>query len=126
MNAASEHRIEYVERVFGFWFRGNFRERVAAMPYPEDDLELWYRNAQVFARVTLGHPTSDEDKARLLVMVESARFAALNAAQREERAEFDFSGYGFPSSFVAAWSAPVIREVRAQWRAPHGGHQGLQ
>jgi len=118
VNAMSEHRIEYVERVFGFWFRGNFRERVASMQCPDDDLELWYRNAQVFARVTLGHPTTDEDKARLLVMVESARFSAMVAAQRDERPEFDFSAYGFPSSFVRAWSALVIREVCAQWRAP--------
>lgn len=118
---SSEHRIEYVERVFGFWFRGNFRERVATMQDPDEDLELWYRNAQVFARVTLGHPTTDEDKARLMVMVESARFSAMAAAQREERPQFDFSAYGFPPAFVAAWSAPVIREVRAQWRASGTG-----
>jgi hypothetical protein len=114
---ATEHRIDYVERVFGFWFQGRFRTRVGSMECPHEDLEAWYRNAQVFARVTLGQATSDEDKARLLVMVESARFAAMAAAERGEQAEFDFSGYGFPPAFVAAWSPAIVREMRAQWRA---------
>src|SRR5689334_8041369 len=97
-------RIQFIEQVFDFRFHGGFLQHFESVGGTQEDVEFWYLNAQAFAKLTLGVELTNEDKHRLMTLIESARFSAVVMADFPQlEPEFDFSPYGFPKAFVDRW-----------------------
>jgi len=109
-------RVDFVESVLGFRFENGFRSRYLALGEPIDDLELWFRNAQVFLALGRTQPISESSRHDLLTMIECIRLDAQTLYPPVEGLEdlvFNTSSYSFPKE-VEACKLRAIALVLAQ------------
>jgi hypothetical protein len=106
-------RIRYVEDTIGFRFEQGFARRYEEVGSPVEDLEIWYRNALVYAKVTKNRPPRDSQRLRLVILIEAIRFEATHPPFPDEPGEFDISSYEF-SEDVLSYKSAVIEEVLRQ------------
>lgn len=113
-----KQKIDYVERVFEFFFKGGFEEKYEELGCPEDDLESWYRNAQVYERLTKLKPVSVTAQDSLRVLIEAIRFEAKYPPPPGVPYEFDTSAYEFSEDLICNYKSKVINEVLKQENIP--------
>jgi hypothetical protein len=90
-----DHRIAFVEEVLGFMFEEGFARKFEQLGSPSNDLEFWYRNAEVFQAITGENSVSHEQRMRLVTLIEAIRFNAMCGALPGKPIEFDVSAYEF-------------------------------
>jgi hypothetical protein len=127
-------KVQYVERVLGFVYEQGFARKFEEVGSPDDDLDVWYRNAQVYEKVTCERPLQGESRHRLVTLIESIRLEAMSPPLLGEPHEFDLSAYEF-SEDVLSYKEAVVHEVLRQeaerpsflsapepraWRSPAG------
>jgi hypothetical protein len=95
------HRIGFVEEVLGFLFEEGFVRKFEQLGSPPNDLEFWYRNAKVFQAITCENSIADEQRVRLVTLIEAIRFDAMCGALPGEPIEFDVSAYEFSEDLLA-------------------------
>ncbi|WP_058086127.1 hypothetical protein [Aquabacterium parvum] len=108
-----DKRITYVDEVLGFMFPETFATKFAQLGSPQGDLEFWYRNALVYTSLVNSRPVAEEQRQRLLTMIEAIRFDAMCGAFPGEDLEFDLSAYEF-SEDILSYKASAIEQVLAQ------------
>ena len=106
-------RVQYVERVLGFVYEQGFARKFEEVGSPPEDLDVWYRNAQVYEKVTGGRPPTNEVRHRLVTLIESIRLEAMAPPLSGEPYEFDISAYEF-SEDVLSYKEAVISEILLQ------------
>ena len=109
-------RVDFVDEVLRFRFEQGFRAKYIELGEPVEDLEFWFRNAQVFLEVQRVNPGGTEDRDNLLTLIESIRFdvqAGYPPPPGLEDVVFDLSAYEFPEA-VLSCKAQVISLVLAQ------------
>ena len=112
-------RVAYVDEVLGFMFEGStFSARFEELGRPEPYLEIWYRNAMVYAAVTRARQPREAERIRLATMIESIRLETmfLYPPLPGEEMEFDLTCYEFSEdvlSFKGAVVEMIIRQERA-------------
>ena len=109
-------RVDFVEEVLGFRFEHGFRAKYIKLGEPTEDLEFWFRNAQVFLEVQRLNPMGAENRDNVLTLIESIRFeiqAGYPPPPGLEDIDFDVSCYEFPE-VVLSCKAQVISLVLAQ------------
>ena len=105
--------IKFIDEILGFVFELGFARKFEEVGSPPNDLEMWFRNALVFKLVTTERPISDEQRIRLLTLIEAVRFDSMCGALPGEPLEFDLSAYEF-SEDVMLYKKRVIEEVLRQ------------
>lgn len=116
-------RIDFVEDVLGFRFDNGFRAKYVELGEPAEDLEFWFRNAQVFLELIRVRPIPEPKRHDLLTLIESIRLDAQTLYPPLEGLEdlvFDTSSYQF-SEEVESCKAQVISLVLAQEGANNSG-----
>ena len=108
-----QKRISYVERILGFMFETSFTARLEELGFPEEDIEIWYRNAQLYSSITNQRSLQDDERVDLVTLIESARFHAMCSPASGERCEFDVSAYNF-SEEVLSYKDLILSEVLRQ------------
>jgi hypothetical protein len=108
-----DERIVYVERVLGFLYQQGFASKFEEIGSPSDDLEVWYKNAQVYQSVTQARLPRDSERVRLVTLIEAIRFEAMCPPVPGEPREFDVSAYEF-SEDILAYKADVVEAVLRQ------------
>jgi hypothetical protein len=106
-------RVRYVDETLGFRFEQGFAQKYKEVGSPVEDLEIWYRNALVYSKVTQGRPPPDSQRVRLVVLIEAIRFEAKYPPLPGEPYEFDVSSYEF-SEDVLSYKSAIIDEVLRQ------------
>ena len=106
-------KVQYVERILGFVYEQGFAQKFEELGSPPEDLVVWYRNAQVFEKVTRSRSLGNEARHRLVTLIESIRLEAMVAPLPGEKYEFDVSAYEF-SEDVLSYKEAVINEVLHQ------------
>ncbi|CAN7505515.1 hypothetical protein [Polaromonas sp. LjRoot131] len=109
-------RIDFVEDVLGFRFENGFRAKYVELGEPIEDLEFWFRNAQVFLEVLRVSSIPEPKRHDLLTLIETIRLDAQTLYPPLEGLEdlvFDTSAYRF-SADVESCKAQVISLVLAQ------------
>jgi hypothetical protein len=106
-------KVLYVERVLGFVYEQGFAQKFAEAGSPLEDLDVFYRNAQVFEKVTIKRSLGDQARHRLVTLIESIRLEAMVPPLPGEQYEFDVSAYEF-SEDVLSFKEAVINEVLQQ------------
>ncbi len=109
-----KEKIRYIENVFGFLFPNSFESKFAELGYPTEDLDIWFKNAIVFEKVTNIKPAKEMDRRNLLTLIEAIRFEAMNPPPPGEIYEFDISAYEFTEYLICIYKQLVINEVLAQ------------
>ena len=118
-----DSRIDFVEATIDFRFQDGFRSKYLELGKPVDDLELWYRNAQVFVEMLRVHAFPQEVRIDLLTLIETIRIHAQTLYPPVEGVEdllFDTSSYKLPKE-VESCKAQVISLVLAQEGASISG-----
>jgi hypothetical protein len=111
-----DSRVDFVDEVLGFRFEQGFRAKYIELGEPIEDLEFWFRNAQVFLEVHRVNPVGAENRHNVLTLIESIRFevqAGYPPPPGLEDIVFDVSAYEFPEA-VLSCKAQVISLVLAQ------------
>jgi hypothetical protein len=108
-----KEKISYVERVLGFRFTEGFARRFAEVGSSPDDLDIWYKNAQVYELVARSRAPRESERIALTVLIEAIRFEAAFPPLPGERHEFDLAAYEFAED-VLAFKAAVVEEVVRQ------------
>jgi hypothetical protein len=116
-------RVDFVEQTLGFRFENGFRAKYLELGEPLEDLEFWFRNAQVFRELhrTQSIPTSQQHD--LLTLIESIRLDAQTLYPPVEGLEdlvFNVSSYEF-SEEVLSRKAQVISLVLSQESPTYSG-----
>jgi len=106
-------KIEYVERVLGFRFEQGFARRFEEVGSPQGDLDVWYKNAQVFEAVAGRRTLQERERISLTVLIEAIRFEAMHPPLPGDEYDFDLSSYDF-SEDVLAYRSDVIEAVLRQ------------
>lgn len=106
-------KVEYVERVLGFRFEQGFAHRFEELGSPQGDLDVWYKNAQVFEAVGALLAPKEQERISLTVLIEAIRFEAMHPPVPGDDYDFDLSSYEF-SEDVLAYKADVIEAVLRQ------------
>jgi len=109
-------RVDFVDEVLGFRFEHGFRAKYIELGEPIEDLEFWFRNAQVFLEVQRLNSVGVENRDNVLTLIESIRFdvqAGYPPPPGLEDMFFDVSSYDFPE-VVHLCKAQVISLVLAQ------------
>lgn len=109
-------RIDFVDEVLGFRFENGFRAKYIELGEPIEDLEFWFRNAQVFLEVQRVRSVGAENRDNVLTLIESIRFnvqAGYPPPPGLEDMVFDVSAYEFPEVVISC-KAQVISLVLAQ------------
>ncbi|MDH0865088.1 hypothetical protein [Mitsuaria sp. GD03876] len=106
-------RINFVDEILGFMFEQGFARKFEEVGSPPNDLDVWFRNAQVFRTVTTERMISNEQRIRLLVLIEAIRLDAMYGALPGEPQEFDLTAYEF-SEDLLLYKERVIEEVLRQ------------
>lgn len=112
-------RVDFVDDVLGFRFENGFRAKYLELGEPVEDLEFWFRNAQVFHELIRGRSIPAPMRNDLLTLIESIRLDARTLYPPPEGLEdmvFDTTSYQF-SADVESCKAQVISLVLAQERA---------
>jgi hypothetical protein len=116
-------RVDFVEGVLGFRFENGFRAKYVELGEPIEDLEFWFRNAQVFLELVRGRSIPEPKRNDLLTLIESIRLDAQTLYPPPEGLEdivFNTSSYQF-SEEVESCKAQVISLVLAQESASNSG-----
>jgi hypothetical protein len=114
-----DNRVEFIERTFDFYFEDGFKLDTSSPEEYEHYLNLWFLNAQAFAWLTIGHDLPEDDKVRLMTLIEAARFQVLLIPDYPAiEPDFDFSAYEFPEEFVSAWRGKLVKYVLSQHASP--------
>ena len=116
-------RVEFVDSVLGFRFENGFRAKYVELGEPIEDLEFWFRNAQVFLELVRIRPIPEQDMQDVLTLIESIRFDAQTLYPPMEGLEdlmFNTSSYEF-SDEVESCKAQVISLILAQESAGDSG-----
>lgn len=108
-----EEKIRYVERVLGFLYAQGFARKFEEVGAPPEDLEVWYRNAQVYEEVTRIRRPRSEERVRLVTLIESVRIEAMVPPLPGESHDFDVSVYEF-SEDVLVYKQDVVDEILRQ------------
>jgi hypothetical protein len=106
-------RISFVDEVLGFMFEQGFARKFEEVGSPENDLELWYRNAVTYSKVTSERPVPDLQRVSLVTLIEAIRFEAMCPPPFGEPLEFELSAYEF-SEDILVYKSRVIEEVLRQ------------
>jgi len=106
-------KIQYVERVLGFRFSDGFARHFEEVGSPQGDLDVWYKNAQVYEAVTGSRTLQAQDRISLTVLIEAIRFDAAHPPVPGDDYDFDLSAYEF-SEDVLAFKADAIEVVLRQ------------
>jgi hypothetical protein len=106
-------RVSYVEETFGFMFESGFARKFEELGSPVNDLEFWYRSATVYRKVTSERPILENQRARLVTLIEAVRFDAMRPPPFGEPIVFDLSAYEF-SEDLLAYKDRVVAEVLLQ------------
>ena len=111
-------KVAYVDRVLGFLYEQGFARKFEDLGSPAQDLELWYRNAQVYEEVTKARKPRMEDRVRLTTLIEAVRFESLCPPFPGDPQEFDVSAYEFSEDVLAYKSAVIEAVLRQEAKAP--------
>ncbi len=109
-------RVDFVDDVLGWRFVDGFRAKYMELGEPIEDLEFWFRKAQVFLELGRGKPIPEVKKHDVLTLIESIRLDAQTLYPPMEGFEdlvFNTAPYQF-SDEVEAYKAQVISLVLAQ------------
>ena len=109
-------RVDFIDEVLGFRFENGFRAKYIELGEPIENLEFWFRNAQVFLEVRRVNLVLAEHRDNVLTLIESIRFnvqAGYPPPPGLEDMVFDVSAYQFPE-VVLSYKAQVISLVLAQ------------
>lgn len=106
-------KISYVERVLGFRFKEGFAHRFEEVGSSPDDLDVWYKNAQVYESVARSRAPQAPERIGLSVLIEAIRFEAMFPPLPGEQHNFDLSSYEF-SEDILLYKADVIDVVLRQ------------
>ena len=101
-------RVDFVDEVLGFRFEHGFRAKYIELGEPIEDLEFWFRNAQIFLEVQRVNSVASKNRDDVLTLIEAIRFDV----QLEDMV-FNVSAYEFPE-VVLSCKAQVISLVLAQ------------
>ena len=69
-------RVAFVENVLGFRFENGFLAKYLELGEPVEDLEFWFRNAQVFRELLRSRSIPEPGHHDLLTLIESIRLDA--------------------------------------------------
>lgn len=119
--ASMDPRVAFVEDVLGFRFENGFLAKYLELGEPVEDLEFWFRNAQVFRELLRSRSIPESKHHDLLTLIESIRFDAQTLFPPLEGLEdlvFNTSSYEF-SEEVESCKAQVISLVLAQERTSY-------
>lgn len=108
-----DKKITFVERILGFRFEHGFAYRFEELGSPEGDLDVWFKNAQVYERATRVREPQGHERISLTVLIEAIRFEAMFPPVPGEQYDFDLSSYDF-SEDVLAYKADVVEAVLRQ------------
>src|SRR5438045_2249194 len=72
--ALMDSRVDFIDEVLGFLFEQGFRAKYIELGEPIEDLEFWFRNAQVFLEVQRLNAVGPENRDNVLTLIESIRF----------------------------------------------------
>lgn len=108
-----DEKTSYVEHVLGFMFKDGFARRFEELGSPLGDLDIWYKNAQVYVAVTAHRTPQDSERIRLATLIEAIRLEAMVPPIFGEQYEFDVAPYEF-SEDVLAYKMGVIEAVLRQ------------
>jgi hypothetical protein len=110
-------RVRFVDEILGFIFDHGFARKFEEVGSPANDLEFWYRNAMVFKTVTDERPIPDQQRTRLVTLIEAVRLDAMSgpisAGEPMDAADFDLSAYEF-SEDLLLYKQRVVDEVLRQ------------
>lgn len=116
-------RVDFVEEVLGFRFENGFRAKYLELGEPVEDLEFWFRNAQVFLELCRVRTIAEAMRHDLLTLIESIRLDAQTLYPPSEGLAdmvFNTSAYQFPKE-IESCKAQVISLVLAQEGANNSG-----
>lgn len=116
-------RVEFVDAVLGFRFENGFRAKYVELGDPIEDLEFWFRNAQVFLELVRVKVIPESKRHDVLTLIESIRLDAQTLYPPPEGLAdlvFNTSSYEF-SEEVESYKAQVITLVLAQESASNSG-----
>ena len=115
-------RIVFVQDTLGFRFENGFLAKFRALGEPAEDLEFWYRNAQVLLEVCRTRPIPDEKRDDLLTLIESIRIGAQTLDPALGLEDLDISVYGFTEDIASCktqvLSLVLAQESRSDWVPP--------
>lgn len=98
---------------FRFELQGGFERVFEDAGLRHDQLDIWFKNAQVYEEVSRDRAPRANDRMALLTMIEAIRFEAMIPPLPGEPYEFDVSAYCF-SEDVLAFRRRVIDVVLEQ------------
>jgi hypothetical protein len=108
-----DSRIRFVEETLGFMFEEGFARKFEQLGSPQGDLEFWYRNAKVYRTLVAERPIPNEQRVRLVTLIEAIRFEAMCGALPGEPIDFDVSAYEF-SEDILTYKQQIIEAVLRQ------------
>ncbi len=114
--ASMDPRVAFVEDVLGFRFENGFLAKYSELGEPVEDLEFWFRNAQMFRELLRSRSIPESKHHDLLTLIESIRIDTQTLFPPLEGLEdlvFNTSSYEF-SEEVESCKAQVISLVLAQ------------
>ncbi len=119
-------KIGYIERALAFRFerQGGFARHFEGVGSPPDDLDIWFKNAQVYEELSCERAPRESERIALLTMIEAIRFDAMVPPPPGEPYEFDVSAYGFAED-VLAYRSRVIEVVLRQEAASPSFYEPL-
>ncbi len=112
------HRIGFVEEVLGFLFEEGFARKFEQLGSPPNDLEFWYRNAKVFQAITGESSIANDQRVRLVTLIEAIRFDATCGALPGEPIEFDVSAYDLSADLLAHKQKIIDLVLRQEEESP--------
>ena len=107
-------KIEYIDNVFRFEFDGKFKERFESVGSPLDQLDIWYKNAQVYEAAVNHRPIEDSQKTRLLTMIEAIRVVVMRPPLPGDPIDIDLEPYEFSEDLKANYYQFVYDEILRQ------------
>jgi hypothetical protein len=108
-----DEKISYVERVLGFRFKEGFAQQFAEVGSSPEDLDIWYKNAQVYESAARLRAPRESERIPLTVLIEAIRFEAAFPPLPGEPHDFDLASYEF-SENVLEYKPRVIEAVLRQ------------
>lgn len=111
-------RVEYVERVLGFRFERGFAHRFEEIGSPQGDLDVWYKNAQVFEAVAGLRAPQERERISLTVLIEAIRFEAMHPPVPGEDYDFDLASHEFSEDILAYKDAVIEAVLRQEASSP--------
>ncbi len=111
-------KVQYVERVLGFRFKDGFALHFEEVGSPLGDLDIWYKNAQVYETITHLRVPQGQERISLTVLIEALRFEAMHPPVPGDDYNFDLSAYSFSEDILAYKNDAIEMVLRQEASSP--------